>query len=98
MMAQVVMYSTRFCPYCMRARRLLKNKKVEYEEILVSNDSMMRVKMEELSGRTSVPQIFINDEHIGGYDDMALLDRNGELDILLNASLSASISTSGSKS
>jgi len=78
------MYSTRFCPYCMRARRLLKNKKVEYEEILVSDDSMMRAKMEELSERTSVPQIFINDEHIGGYDDMALLERNGQLDALLS--------------
>jgi len=83
-MAKVVMYSTRFCPYCMRARRLLKNKKVEYEEILVSDDSMMRAKMEELSERTSVPQIFINDEHIGGYDDMALLERNGQLDALLS--------------
>jgi len=88
--ANIVMYSTRFCPYCMRARRMLKIKNVEYEEISVSDDSMMRVKMEELSQRTSVPQIFINDEHIGGYDDMALLDRKGQLDTLLNASNQAS--------
>lgn len=83
-MPTIVMYATRFCPYCMRARSLLKQKGVEYEEILV-NDSTIRQTMEERSGRSSVPQIFINDQHIGGYDDMAALNRSGELDDLLKA-------------
>jgi len=81
--AKVVMYATRFCPYCMRARRLLKNKKIEFEEISVSGDATLWEKMEQLSGRNTVPQIFINEQPIGGYDDMALLDNNGELDQLL---------------
>lgn len=80
---QVVMYATRFCPYCMRARRLLRNKKVEFEEISVSGNNELWHEMEQKSGRATVPQIFINDESIGGYDDMALLDRDGHLDELL---------------
>lgn len=84
--ANVVMYATRFCPYCMRARRLLKQKQVEFEEISVSGDAALWEKMEQLSGRNTVPQIFINDEPIGGYDDMALLDSNGQLDQLLSQS------------
>ncbi len=81
--AKVVMYATRFCPYCMRARRLLKNKHIEFEEISVSGDAALWEKMAQLSGRNTVPQIFINEQPIGGYDDMALLDHNGELDQLL---------------
>ncbi|KAG1707781.1 Glutaredoxin [Nymphon striatum] len=81
--ATVVMYATRFCPYCMRARRLLKNKNIQFEEISVSGNNELWHEMEQRSGQTTVPQIFINDESIGGYDDMALLDRNGELDGLL---------------
>ncbi|MCK5895181.1 MAG: glutaredoxin 3 [Cocleimonas sp.] len=77
------MYSTRFCPYCMRARRLLKNKNIEYEEILISSDRALRQEMEQKSGRTSVPQIFINGQAIGGYDDIAKLNLDGKLDILL---------------
>lgn len=81
--ADVIMYSTRFCPYCMRARRLLKNKKIEFEEILISSNRAMREEMEQKSGRTSVPQIFINGQAIGGYDDMAQLNLDGKLDTLL---------------
>lgn len=83
MKAEVIMYSTRFCPYCMRARRLLKNKNIEYEEILISSDRALRQEMEQKSGRTSVPQIFINGQAIGGYDDIAKLNLDGKLDILL---------------
>jgi len=80
MTAKVVMYATRFCPYCMRARRLLKNKGVEFEEIRVGSGNELWQKMEELSGRNTVPQIFINDESVGGYDDIAALNQIGELD------------------
>lgn len=67
----------------MRARRLLKNKKIEFEEILISSNRAMREEMEQKSGRTSVPQIFINGQAIGGYDDMAQLNLDGKLDTLL---------------
>ena len=77
----VVMYATRFCPYCMMARRLLKKKGVEFEEIHASGD--LWDEMEERSGRNTVPQIFIDDVSVGGYDDIAELDLKGELDTLL---------------
>ncbi len=80
MSAEVIMYSTRFCPYCMRARSLLKKKGVEYTEISVGRDRELWDEMEQRSGRNTVPQIFINDESVGGYDDIAALDRQGELD------------------
>ena len=79
----VRMYSTRFCPYCLRARMLLKRKNVEWEEINVGGDSELWQEMESLSGRDTVPKIFIGDQHVGGYDDMAALDRAGKLDTLL---------------
>ncbi len=77
--ANVVMYGTRFCPYCMFARRLLKRKGIEFTEIKVSGRKLWD-ELEEKSGRNTVPQIFINDESLGGYDDIAALDRKGELD------------------
>ena len=80
MSTEVIMYATRFCPYCMRARRLLKNKGVEFEEIRVGSGNPLWREMEEKSGRNTVPQIFINNESVGGYDDIALLDQQGELD------------------
>jgi len=70
----------------MRARSLLGNKNVAYEEIDVGSDTSLWQKMQSLSGRDSVPQIFINDEPVGGYDDIALLDRQGQLDSMLAAS------------
>jgi glutaredoxin 3 len=77
------MYATAFCPFCVRARKLLKRKGVEFEEIRVDQDRQQMRAMIQRSQRTSVPQIFINDRHIGGYDDMAALDRSGKLDPLL---------------
>lgn len=81
--AKVVMYATRFCPYCMRARSLLKKKGVEFEEISVGGDRELWAEMEQRSGRNTVPQIFIDDKPVGGYDDIAALNRAGELDSLL---------------
>ena len=83
MPAKVIMYSTRFCPYCTRARRLLKRKGVEYQEIIVGGNSDLWKEMEQLSGRNTVPQIFINDKSMGGYDDISGLNRRGILDQLL---------------
>lgn len=75
----VVVYGTRFCPYCMFARRLLKRKGIDFKEITVSSPELWD-EMEQKSGRRTVPQIFINDESLGGYDDIAALNRKGELD------------------
>lgn len=85
MSTQVVMYSTRFCPYCMRARALLEGKGVSYTDIGVDGRPELRAQMVERSGRYTVPQIWIGEQHVGGYDDIALLDRQGRLDQLLSA-------------
>lgn len=82
-MSKVVMYSTMSCPFCMAARMLLKKKGVDYEDIGVSGDPELRGKMEQLSGRRTVPQIFIDDNPIGGFDELYRLEKNGELDSLL---------------
>jgi glutaredoxin 3 len=79
-MPQVTVYTTQTCPYCDRARRLLKRKGVAFDEIPVDHDRERMAEMVERSGRHTVPQIFIDDFHVGGYDDMALLDMEGELD------------------
>jgi len=79
----VTLYTTRFCPYCIRARGLLDSKGVEYNDIAVDGSPQLRREMSERSGRTSVPQIWIGERHIGGYDDMALLESQGRLDELL---------------
>ena len=81
--AKVVMYGTAMCPYCTAARMLLTKKKVAFEDISVSGNSELRAKMEQLSGRRTVPQIFINDEAIGGFDDIYALDQQGKLDSML---------------
>ena len=83
MTAKVTMYTARFCPYCLRARSLLKKKGIDYEEISVGGDNSLWDEMEKLSNRNTVPQIFINGQSVGGYDDIAALDRNNELDTLL---------------
>jgi len=80
MPADVIMYSTRFCPYCMRARRLLKKKGIDFEEIPVGGNKELWEEMEQRSGRNTVPQIFIDDESVGGYDDIAALNQQGTLD------------------
>jgi len=87
MSANVVMYTTRFCPFCMQARRMLKSKDIEFNDIDVGNDQAMWAEMSKLSnGGDTVPQIFINDQPIGGYSDMAELDRDGKLDDMLATS------------
>lgn len=83
-MTKVLMYSTRFCPYCMMARRLLDAKDVSYEEISVEADMEQRREMQRISGQHTVPQVFIGDRHVGGYDDLAAAERAGKLDAWLN--------------
>ena len=85
MFAEVVMYRTRFCPYCTRAAMLLKGKGVDFREIDVSNDPDTRERLLKETGSHTVPQIFINGESVGGFDDIASLDRRGALDPLLRA-------------
>lgn len=84
-MAKIELYSSGFCAYCIMAERLLTSKGAEYEVIRVDSDSKLYEDMINRSQRRSVPQIFINDQHIGGYDDLARLDREGGLDPLLTA-------------
>jgi len=86
MFAEVVMYRTPFCPYCVRAAMLLKSKGVDFQEIDVSNDPDARVRLLQETGSRTVPQIFINGASVGGYDDIARLDRRGALDPLLRES------------
>lgn len=84
-MNKVVMYCTEVCPYCVRAEQLLKRKGItDIEKIRVDLQPEMRDIMIEKTGRRTVPQIYINGEHVGGYDDMAALDRAGKLDVMLN--------------
>ena len=80
---KVVMYATGLCPYCMWARQLFEQKGASWEEVRVDKEPERRDEMEDRSGRYTVPQIFIGDFHVGGYDDLAALDRAGELDGLL---------------
>lgn len=77
------MYTTQFCPYCVNAKRLLSAKNISVNEIRVDLDSHLREEMMEKSGRQTVPQIWIGDVHVGGFDDLWALDRRGELDALL---------------
>ncbi len=77
------MYTTAICPYCIRAKRLLDHKGVDFEEIRVDGDmEQMRIMMER-SKRHTVPQIFIDEHHVGGFDDLAKLDSYGKLDDML---------------
>lgn len=83
-MAKVVMYSTAVCPYCQRAEMLLKQRGVtEIEKIRIDLDPAQRDLMIEKTGRRTVPQIFIGERHVGGFDDLAALDRDGGLVPLL---------------
>ena len=83
MNAAVTMYSTRFCPYCVRARMLLDSKHVEYTDISVDSNPELRREMMQRSGRRTVPQIWVGEQHVGGYDDLARLEQQGSLDQLL---------------
>ena len=79
----VVMYTTSWCPYCERARKLLNAKNVSFSEIDIESAPEKRAEMRTRSGRTSVPQIFIGDHHVGGSDDLHALEDAGKLDSLL---------------
>ncbi|MGZ6142074.1 MAG: glutaredoxin 3 [Myxococcales bacterium] len=82
-MKPVRIYTTPYCAFCARAKRLLDRKKVPYEEIDVAGDDGARMKLVERTGRRTVPQIFIGEKHVGGSDDLDALDARGELDPLL---------------
>lgn len=82
-MPAVRVYSTLFCPYCVMAKRLLTGKGVSFQEIRVDEDQARREEMMRISGRRTVPQIFVGDTHVGGFDDLSELDRAGKLDPLL---------------
>lgn len=84
-MPPVRVYSTAYCPYCVMAKRLLDGKGVAYEEIRVDQDLQRRDEMMRLSGRRTVPQIFVGQTHVGGFDDLSALDRAGGLDPLLGS-------------
>ncbi len=85
-MAEVELYTTRYCPYCTRARALLQRKGVVFTDIDIGEQPARRDEMiRRADGRTSVPQIFIDGEHIGGSDELAALDRAGELDAKLGS-------------
>lgn len=82
-MPRVVIYTTNYCPYCFSAKALLRSKNVEFEEVDVTHDPGRREEMQRLSGRRTIPQIFIDGHPIGGFDDARRLDAAGELDRLL---------------
>jgi len=83
-MSTITMYSTRICPYCLRAEALLRKKGVEINKILIDqNPAEMKTMLKLSGGRRTVPQIFIGEQHVGGYDDLVGLDMEGELDPLL---------------
>ena len=87
-MANVVIYTSTFCGFCYRAKSLLKDKKVNFEEVNIMYHPKRRPEMiERANGGYTVPQIFINDHHIGGYDELYDLDLQGKLDLLLKSEL-----------
>ena len=84
MKPRITMYTTAYCGYCRRAERLLAAKGVtEIDEIRIDDDPARRIAMMQRTGRRTVPQIYIGDRHVGGYDDLAALDRAGALNALL---------------
>lgn len=83
-MANVIIYTTEFCSYCVTAKKLLEKKGVHYSEIRIDTDPAQRDEMIKKTNRYTVPQIFINDIHVGGCDDLYALERSGQLDGLLN--------------
>ena len=87
---KALMYTTAVCPYCQMAERLLRSKGVDIEKVRVDLEPARRAEMMEKTGRRTVPQIYIGDTHVGGYDDLAALDRAGKLDPLLRSGGGAS--------
>jgi glutaredoxin 3 len=84
-MKTVQIYTTRWCPYCTAAKSLLAEKGVSYEEVDANDPEVRMAMVQRANGRRTVPQIFIGETHVGGYDDMAALDRRGQLDPLLTS-------------
>ena len=84
-MKPVIVYSSDYCPYCMRAKYLLESKGVAFEEVKVDGKPQVRAEMSQKAGRTSVPQIWIGSTHVGGCDGLYALERAGKLDALLAA-------------
>ena len=84
-MQTVTVYSTPYCPFCVRVKELLNSKKIAYVDIDVSNSPELRTEMEQKSVRRTVPQVFIGDVHVGGCDDLFALEQRQGLDTLLNA-------------
>ena len=85
-MPSIKMYTTGYCPYCTRAKQFLQAKSVaQIEEIRIDTDAAARIVMMEVTGRRTVPQIFIGATHVGGYDDLVALDKSGGLQPLLDA-------------
>lgn len=82
-MTDVTIYTTRFCPFCVRAKHVLTNKGAAFKEIPVDGDNAMRRELQERSGQRTVPQIWIGEQHIGGCDELMALDRQGQLDVML---------------
>lgn len=82
-MAAITIYTTNYCPYCVKAKDLLKRKGLAYEEISAEDDAVREAMILKAGGRRTVPQIFINDQHIGGCDDLYALEKAGKLDPLL---------------
>lgn len=82
-MATVTIYSSDYCPFCVRAKQLLTAKNIAFNEIRVDGERELRQEMMEKSGRHTVPQIWIGDQHVGGCDDLYALEREQKLDALL---------------
>ena len=82
-MPNITIYLTQYCPYCSMAKRLLDGKGVTYETIDVGGDRAMWTAMEQKTGRNTVPQIYIGDHHVGGFDDLSAADKSGQLNKLL---------------
>ena len=82
-MKKVEIYTTQWCPYCHAAKSLLDEKGVSYEEVDADDPEVRMAMVQRANGRRTVPQIFVGETHVGGYDDMAALDRRGQLDPLL---------------
>lgn len=82
---KVIVYSTAYCPFCTRAKELLKRKKIVFEEFDLTNDQKKRDELQEKTGWMTVPMVFIGDEFIGGYDDLSALDEAGKLEAKVNS-------------
>jgi len=82
-MPRVLLYTTRVCPFCLAAKELLRQKGVAFEEMDLTDQPEARAGLRQQTGRTTVPQIFIGEKHVGGFDDLKALDHRGELDRLL---------------